>query len=544
MTLHTTLLSALRALLRRTKRMHALLATFLRSLRPALSPSPTSLYAAEIESLFAALDAPGLRRLADGLQAEYVVALRENPACMLPSYSHVLPSGAETGRYVALDVGGSTFRVAVLELFGRDSEGGESIVRGSRTFRIDDVVKQRIGVAFFEWLAERIEETLGEVLGDLKDGEEREKMDMGLSWSFPIEHTSLRSGKIQGMGKGFRAMEGLLGADLADVLQGACDRRHLPVTLTATVNDAASTLLSRAYNTPHTHYGLILGTGTNIAVHLPTSLLGAKLAERSNNVVSPPTSPPSLSTSPGSSVSTSSAVPPHDHVIVNTEISMFGAGVLPLTRFDKALDAAHALPGFQPLEMLVSGRYLGEVARLVIVEGFERGALFADAKALPKGWERGYGLDTEVLAKLQVGEWKSLGLGITEADGEALGRIAIAVSARAARVVASSIYALRSVRDGAAAKAVTMPTKAELIEGVIEGTLTATPAAVKENTVVACAGAIIQFYPDFRAGTQAALDELCGEQDQGRIELCLAEESSLLGAAVGAAVVASGGEGR
>ncbi|KFY88170.1 hypothetical protein V500_06519 [Pseudogymnoascus sp. VKM F-4518 (FW-2643)] len=465
MTLHTTLLSALRALLRRTKRMHALLATFLRSLRPALSSSPTALYAAEIESLFAALDAPGLRRLADGLQAEYALALRENPACMLPSYSHVLPSGAETGRYVALDVGGSTFRVAVLELFGRGREGEESVVRGARTFPINDVVKQRVGVAFFEWLAERIEETLREVLGETKEDEERTKMDMGLSWSFPIEHTSLRSGRIHGMGKGFRAMEGLLGADLADVLQGACDRRHLPVTLTATVNDAASTLLSRAYNTPNTHYGLILGTGVNIAVHLPSSLVAGKLALRNNSAASPPNSPPSLSTSPGSSVSTSSALPPHDHVIVNTEISMFGTGILPLTRFDSALDAAHALPGFQPLEMLVSGRYLGEVARLVIVEGFERGALFADAKALPKGWERGYRLGTEVLAKLQVGEWKSLGLGIVESDGEALQQIAAAVSARAARVVAASIYALRGIRDGASATAAAAPTKAELLEG-------------------------------------------------------------------------------
>ncbi|KFY24948.1 hypothetical protein V493_04928 [Pseudogymnoascus sp. VKM F-4281 (FW-2241)] len=544
MTLHTTLLSALRALLRRTKRMHALLAAFLRSLRPTLSPSPTALYAAEIESLFAALDAPGLRRLADGLQAQYALALRENPACMLPSYSHVLPSGTETGRYVALDVGGSTFRVAVLELFGRGLDGEESVFRGARTFRIDDVVKQLVGVAFFEWLAERIEETLSEVLGETKEGEGLPRMDMGLSWSFPIEHTSLRSGKIQGMGKGFRAMEGLLGADLADVLQGACDRRHLPVTLTATVNDAASTLLSRAYSTPNTHYGLILGTGVNIAVHLPTTLVDGKLALRSNSAASPPTSPPSLSTSPGSSVSTSSALPPHDHVIVNTEISMFGAGVLPVTRFDTALNAAHPLPGFQPLEMLVSGRYLGEVARLVIVEGFERGALFADAKALPKGWEKGYSLGTELLAKLQVGEWKSLGLGIVESDGEALRQIAVAVAARAARVVAAAIYSLRSVRDGAAGTAVATPTKAELIEGAIEGTHTATPAAVKEDTVVACAGAVIQFYPGFRAGTQAALDELCSEQAQGRIELCLAEESSLLGAAVGAAVVASGGEGR
>ncbi|OBT64601.1 hypothetical protein VE03_06386 [Pseudogymnoascus sp. 23342-1-I1] len=531
MTIHTTLLSALRALLRRTKRMHALLSTFLRSLRPTLSSSspPSALYAAEIESLFAALDAPGLRRLADGLRAEYALALSENPACMLPSYSHVLPSGAETGRYVALDVGGSTFRVAVLELFGRGSEGEESVVRGARTFRIDDVVKQRVGVAFFEWLAERIEETLGEVLGETKENEERPKMDMGLSWSFPIEHTSLRSGKIQGMGKGFRAMEGLLGADLADVLQGACDRRQPSTTQPP----------------PSSHAPTTRHTRTTASSSAPASTSPSTSPPPSyppRTPASPPTSPPSLSTSPGSSVSTtaSAPLPPHDHVIVNTEISMFGAGVLPLTRFDSALDAAHPLPGFQPLEMLVSGRYLGEVARLVVVEGFERGALFADARALPGGWERAYGLDTEVLAKLQVGEWKSLGLGIGEGDGEALRRVAGAVAARAARVVAAAIYALRSVRDGAPAVAAAVPTKAEMVEGVMA---TTTTKAVEEDTVVACAGAVIQFYPGFRARTQAALDELCAGAGQGRIELCLAEESSLLGAAVGAAVVAGGGGG-
>jgi hexokinase len=232
---------------------------------------------------------------------------------------------------------------------------------------------------------------------------------------------------------------------------------------------------------------------------------------------------------------------------------MFGASVLPLTRFDLALDAAHPLPGFQPLEMRVSGRYLGEVARLVILEGFERGVLFAGAKQLPGGWERGYGLDTEVLAKLQVGAWRGLGLGIGEADGEALRCIAGAVAARAARIIAASIYALRSVRDGAPSLPTLSAAKVDLIADALalavadEAPAPPRPSQqTREDTVVACAGSVIQFYPGFWAGTQAALDELCGvvgAQGQGRIELCLAEESSLLGAAVGAAVVAGGGEG-
>lgn len=233
--IHHALLSAMRALLRRTKHIHALFAAFLLSLRPvprrALETAALA-YAAEIEGLFGTiLECDALHELARGLRAQYTVALRDNMACMLPSYNHVLPSGREKGIFIALDVGGSTFRVAVLDLFGKGAVAASeaSQMRGLKAYKIDDSVKQLAGLEFFEWLAERIEETLKQVEGlDMglydKDGDMR-TIDMGLSWSFPIEHTSLRSGRIQGMGKGFRTMDGLLGADLADVLQGACDRR-------------------------------------------------------------------------------------------------------------------------------------------------------------------------------------------------------------------------------------------------------------------------------------------------------------------------------
>ena len=149
---------------------------------------------------------------------------------MLPSYNHLLPSGKEKGIYVALDVGGSTFRVAVLELYGKGAVSSSEAwnIMTLQSFKIDESVKELRGLAFFDWLAERIEGVL-ETTEGLEErcpiSGKRGNMSMGLSWSFPIEHTSLRSGKIQGMGKGFRSMEGLLGADLADVVQGACDRR-------------------------------------------------------------------------------------------------------------------------------------------------------------------------------------------------------------------------------------------------------------------------------------------------------------------------------
>ena len=191
-------------------------------------------FATEIERVFGILEQDEeLMKLSRGLQAQYLEALAGNEACMLPSYNHLLPSGREKGIYFALDVGGSTFRVAVLELYGKGAVSSNEAwnIITLQSFKIDDSVKELRGLAFFDWLAERLEGVL-ETTEGLEErcpiSGERGNMNMGLSWSFPIEHTSLRSGRIQGMGKGFKSMEGLLGADLADVVQGACDRRVRP----------------------------------------------------------------------------------------------------------------------------------------------------------------------------------------------------------------------------------------------------------------------------------------------------------------------------
>ena len=55
--------------------------------------------------------------------------------------------------------------------------------------------------------------------------------------------------------------------------------------------------------------------------------------------------------------------------LINTEMSLMGGDkILPQTEWDVLLDSRVEQPGFQPFETMVSGRYLGEVARLVIME--------------------------------------------------------------------------------------------------------------------------------------------------------------------------------
>ena len=126
------------------------------------------------------------------LQIMSVAILGEmNEACqsstigMLPSFCHSLPRGNEIGHFLALDVGGSTLRVALVRLNGRQSLGETVSILKSRHHVIDNDARGLVGQAFFSWMAGRIADTL-EGAGSLLNG--GEPLKAGLAWSFPVEY--------------------------------------------------------------------------------------------------------------------------------------------------------------------------------------------------------------------------------------------------------------------------------------------------------------------------------------------------------------------
>lgn len=124
----------------------------------------------------------GLLQLSAGLKKQFFERLQTDTQCMLPSYSHQLPTGNESGRYVTVDVGGSTLRVALVELRGGEKQGE---IVSMRTFRIGKLAKDLEGMAFFDWMAERIRETLSTGLS-LEPGPSK-SIPLALAWSFPLE---------------------------------------------------------------------------------------------------------------------------------------------------------------------------------------------------------------------------------------------------------------------------------------------------------------------------------------------------------------------
>jgi len=146
----------------------------------------TDNFLSEVKCLFTApLDPDILLAMSTKLQEQFKEKLQVSTSCMLPSYNHTLPTGYEKGKYLALDVGGSTFRIALVSLMGKDNGSSMKIVKMS-SYRITNKIRALRGHNFFDWMAEHIGETLNDPV--VKEAQGESPLPMGLAWSFPIEY--------------------------------------------------------------------------------------------------------------------------------------------------------------------------------------------------------------------------------------------------------------------------------------------------------------------------------------------------------------------
>lgn len=471
--------------------------------------------------LLGPISGDGLNDLSVGLKKQFLERLQSDLECMLPSYNHQLPTGQESGQFLALDVGGSTLRVALVELSGRSQDGqGESRIVSMRNFKIDKVIKDLEGTLFFDWMAARISETLSSDQRE-KAANPDEPLPIALAWSFPIEQTSLGAGKLQGMGKGFMANKGLFGQDLGEIVNQACKKAGLHVTVEAIINDSSACLLSQAYTHPSTRFGLILGTGLNIGAYLPVTLIGTR----------------KFGTRPAGWFDRAS------HVIVNTELGMFGRKILPVTRWDQQLLDSHRRPDFQPLEHMVSGMYLGEVARFALIEAIETTGIFGGI--IPPSITGQYSLGTDTLSMIESDDSAELSLAKkifaerhpsphspSTSDLLALRSLASFISVRSSALVAACVYTLWDIRlEGHKTFIASLPESSDARQ-------TAEADLTLGTTKVAFNGSVIENYPGYLSSCQRYVDHLVegkGYEEYGNIELVPAKESSIIGAAVASA---------
>jgi len=176
----------------------------------------------------------------------------ESSLRMIPTFVRALPDGTEKGRYLALDLGGTNFRVLMVSL-----EGDEPYMQ-SQIFPVSQALMEGPGIDLFDYIADCIGVFLKE-----KHLDASHKMPLGFTFSFPVIQESLAVGKLLCWTKGFNC-SGVQGRDVVACLNEAIQKRNdINVRCVALLNDTVGCLMSCAYHAHNSEIGVILGTGTN-----------------------------------------------------------------------------------------------------------------------------------------------------------------------------------------------------------------------------------------------------------------------------------------
>ncbi|KAI8984577.1 hypothetical protein BDF20DRAFT_860667 [Mycotypha africana] len=439
------------------------------------------------------VDTKYLNQIRDHFIVEMQKGLEKEGAtvAMIPSFVEGRLTGQEKGHFLALDLGGTNLRVVLVTL-----EGAGKFKTVSSKSRVSEELKTGPMRNLCDYIAECVDTFLTEQ--GLEDQEM--ELNLGYTFSFPVLQSSINRGTLSTWTKGF-ACTGAVGKDPVLLLQDALLRKHVPVKVSAIVNDTVGTLLSNAYNKPETLAGLILGTGAN----------GAYI-EKIDKI---------KKWKGGKSTS--------DEMIINMELGAFDneRNILPLTRFDNKLDRESINPHAQLYEKMISGMYLGEITRNVLTDMIDRELLlkreihtsFAWSKDISRHWS----FETAFMSNIEADNSDELSVSkeildtnlnlhdITTTEARIIKKICELVGKRAARLAACSISAI--------------------IKHCEVG---------PEGCDIGIDGSLYEFYPSFEARMYEALKEMHPEINdiEKTIRLGLARDGSGVGAALTACVAA------
>lgn len=122
--------------------------------------------------------------------------------------SHVqdLPTGKERGKYLALDLGGSNFRVLLVNLISNSD-----VETMSKGYNFPQTLMSGSGKALFDFLAECLSEFCH------SHGLENESLALGFTFSFPLQQQGLSKGILVAWTKGF-SCEGVVGKNVVSFM--------------------------------------------------------------------------------------------------------------------------------------------------------------------------------------------------------------------------------------------------------------------------------------------------------------------------------------
>lgn len=289
----------------------------------------------------------------------------------------------------------------------------------------------------------------------------------------------------------------------------------MKINVCAILNDTTGCLMSCAWKESKCRIGLILGTGTN-ACYLE-NISDIQTLDHHCGIAAP-----TSSASSGDGDNNAGRAEEPKHMIVNTEWGAFGDhGELDFisTKWDAAVDAGSLNPGKQRFEKMISGMYMGELVRQVLLDMVSEGLIFNNLSPdehLEPLFQWGSFL-TRYVSEIEsdpVGEFSRArdvffelfgpGNRVTDEDCSAVRYICECVSRRAGFMAAAGITALLKRMD-------------------------------YKDVVVAIDGSVFRYHPHFANIMKSRIGQLMGIDY--KFDLMLSTDGSGRGAALVAAVL-------
>ena len=327
---------------------------------------------------------------------------------MIPSYVTGKPDGSEKGFALAASLGSTHFRICSIEF------------RGDRTYKIEQVKssipddlkdEMATGRDLFSFVARRTKRFILKYHPDTLENGYVNPVKLGFTFSFPVDQHSLNSGTLIRWTKEIKIRD-VIGRDVVQLYQEHLNRVGLPmVNVVALTNDTVGTFLSLCYtkgirtnangdrqrsfgdagDISEPVIGCIFGSGTN----------GCYM-EDVNNIKKLPAHIRDRLTHQG-----------RGKMCINLEWGSFDNNLrfLPTTKYDILVDKKFSPTRGQAFEKRVSGLYLGEILRNIIIDLFEKGLIltqYRNYSLLPERLKQPFQLPTEILARIEIDDSRLL----------------------------------------------------------------------------------------------------------------------------------------
>lgn len=403
---------------------------------------------------------------------------------MIPTYVFGWPTGKERGSYLAVDLGGTNLRVCLVTLQG---EGKFEITQSK--YRLTEEQKQEDGQKLFDFCGECLKSFVDSSIesGTIEKGT---LLPLGFTFSYPCSQDKIDHGELIRWTKGFGAPN-TEGHNVVAMFRKSLEKHNVPAQVVALTCDTTGTLIASHYVNPATKIACIFGTGCNAAY-----------MERVGDI-------PKMA---------GLNIDPEAQIAINCEWGAFDSFEhehLPRSKYDIAIDEQSNKPGEQAFEKLISGRYLGEILRLIICELIDEGVVFLGQNTYKI--EIPYSFDTAFLSLMESDQTDELLMAIgifthffaletTLAERQFFRALARLVGRRAARLSACGIASIVSKM------------------GYLD-----------EGCAVGADGSLYNKYPGFADRIHEGLQDIFGERGRNVVTYH-AEDGSGIGSAIVAAM--------